>query len=90
MLHFLHQKNFSLFFIDYFLSIKKNFIDNIIKSDDHKIINSEGTAAASIKSFDAMLNALVEKVSKLNGLNIRVIGNSLIISIDINMKAKTK
>jgi hypothetical protein len=37
-----------------------------------------------------MLNALVEKVSKLNGLNIRVIGNSLIISIDINMKAKTK
>ena len=61
------------YFISYFLSIKKNLIDKKINNDDHKIIKSDGVAAASIKSFEARLNALVEKVSKLNGLNIKVI-----------------
>ena len=45
-----------------------------------KIKNNDGTAAASNKSSDADIYAVVAKVSKLNGLKIRVIGNSLIIS----------
>ena len=47
-------------------------------------------AAASIRSFDAKLKALVEKVSKLNGLSISVIGNSLKISMEIRINAKIK
>ena len=50
-----------------------------------KIKNNEGTAAASNKSSDADIYAVVAKVSKLNGLKIRVIGNSLIISKEISI-----
>ena len=44
------------------------------------IKNNEGTAAASNKSSEAEIYAVVAKVSKLKGLKIKVIGNSLIIS----------
>ena len=50
-----------------------------------KIKNNEGTAAASNKSSDAEIYAVVAKVSKLKGLNIRVMGNSLTISNDIKI-----
>ena len=49
------------------------------------IRHNEGTAAASNKSSDAEIYAVVAKVSKLKGLKINVIGNSLIISNEINM-----
>ena len=49
------------------------------------IKHNEGTAAASNKSSDAEIYAVVAKVSKLKGLKINVIGNSLIISNEINM-----
>ena len=42
------------------------------------IKNNEGTAAASNKSSEAEIYAVVAKVSKLKGLKINVIGNSLI------------
>ena len=45
-----------------------------------KIKNNEGTAAASNKSSEAEIYAVVAKVSKLKGLKIKVMGNSLIIS----------
>ena len=44
------------------------------------IKNNEGAAAASNKSSEAEIYAVVAKVSKLKGLKINVIGNSLIIS----------
>ena len=44
------------------------------------IKNNEGTAAASNRSSEAEIYAVVAKVSKLKGLKIKVIGNSLIIS----------
>ena len=44
------------------------------------IKNNDGTAAASSKSSEAEIYAVVAKVSKLKGLKINVIGNSLIIS----------
>ena len=44
------------------------------------IKNNEGTAATSNKSSEAEIYAVVAKVSKLKGLKINVIGNSLIIS----------
>ena len=50
-----------------------------------KIKNNEGTAAASNKSSDAEIYAVVAKVSKLKGLKISVIGNSLIISNEIKI-----
>ena len=50
-----------------------------------KIKNKEGTAAASSKSSEAEILAVVAKVSKLNGLKINVIGNSLIISNEIRI-----
>ena len=50
--------------------------------------NKDGTAAASSKSCEAYIYAVVAKVSKLNGLIINVIGNSLIISIAINIPIK--
>ena len=50
-----------------------------------KIKNNEGTAAASNRSSDAEIYAVVAKVSKLKGLRIRVIGNSLMISNEINI-----
>ena len=50
-----------------------------------RIKNNEGTAAASNKSSDADIYAVVAKVSKLKGLKINVIGNSLIISNEIKI-----
>ena len=50
-----------------------------------KIKNNEGTAAASNKSSEAEIYAVVAKVSKLKGLKIRVMGNSLTISKDIKI-----
>ena len=44
------------------------------------IKNNEGAAAASNRSSDAEIYAVVAKVSKLKGLKIKVMGNSLIIS----------
>ena len=55
-----------------------------------KIKNNEGTAAASNKSSDAEIYAVVAKVSKLKGLNIKVIGNSLITSIEIKIDIRKK
>ena len=49
------------------------------------IKNNEGTAAASNKSSEAEIYAVVAKVSKLKGLKISVIGNSLIISNEIKI-----
>ena len=46
------------------------------------IKNNEGTAAASNRSSEAEIYAVVAKVSKLKGLKIKVMGNSLIISSD--------
>tara|TARA_B100001989_G_C24093200_1_gene248074 strand:- start:3 stop:209 length:207 start_codon:yes stop_codon:yes gene_type:complete len=53
--------------------------------DAIRIKNNDGTAAASNKSSDAEIYAVVAKVSKLKGLKIRVIGNSLIISKEIKI-----
>ena len=50
-----------------------------------KIKNNEGAAAASNRSSDAEIYAVVAKVSKLKGLKINVIGNSLIISREIKI-----
>ena len=50
-----------------------------------KIKNNEGAAAASNRSSDAEIYAVVAKVSKLKGLKISVIGNSLIISKEIKI-----
>ena len=49
------------------------------------IKNNEGTAAASSKSSEAEIYAVVAKVSKLKGLKINVMGNSLIISNEIKI-----
>ena len=57
---------------------------SIIKAVAIKIKNNDGTAAASNKSSDADIYAVVANVSKLKGLKIRVIGSSLIISRDIH------
>ena len=62
----------------------------IIKEVAIKIKNKDGTAAASSKSSDAEIYAVVAKVSKLKGLNINVIGNSLIISKEIKMQTNNK
>ena len=56
-----------------------------MNKDAINIKNKEGTAAASNKSSEAEIYAVVAKVSKLKGLNIKVIGSSLIISKDINI-----
>jgi hypothetical protein len=55
-----------------------------------KIKNNAGTAAASSKSSEADIYAVVANVSKLNGLKIKVIGNSLIISKEININTNNK
>ena len=52
--------------------------------DAIKIKNNEGTAAASNKSSEAEIYAVVANVSKLKGLNIIVMGSSLMISSEIN------
>ena len=56
-----------------------------MKIEAINIKNKEGTAAASSRSSDAEIYAVVAKVSKLNGLKIKVIGSSLIISREINI-----
>ena len=56
-----------------------------MNKDAINIKNKEGTAAASNKSSEAEIYAVVAKVSKLKGLKISVIGNSLIISNEINI-----
>ena len=53
-----------------------------------KIKNKAGAAAASRRSSEADMYAVVAKVSKLNGLKINVMGNSLIISREINIITK--
>ena len=55
-----------------------------------KIKNNEGAAAASNRSSDAEIYAVVAKVSKLKGLKIKVIGNSLIISREINIQTNKR
>ena len=55
-----------------------------------KIKNNEGTAAASSKSSDAEIYAVVAKVSKLNSLKMRVIGSSLIISKETKIPTNNK
>ena len=55
-----------------------------------KIKNNAGTAAASSKSSEADIYAVVANVSKLNGLKIKVIGNSLIISKEISINTNNK
>ena len=49
-----------------------------MNKDAINIKNKEGTAAASNKSSEAEIYAVVAKVSKLKGLKINVIGSSLI------------
>ena len=58
---------------------------NIINIVAINIKNNDGAAAASNKSSDAEIYAVVANVSKLNGLKIKVIGNSLIISKEISI-----
>ena len=57
-----------------------------MNKDAINIKNKEGTAAASNRSSEAEIYAVVAKVSKLKGLKIKVIGSSLIISNEINIK----
>ena len=52
------------------------------------IRNKEGNAAASNRSCDAYTYACAEKVSKLKGINIIVMGSSLIISSEIRTTIK--
>ena len=54
------------------------------------IKNNEGTAAASNKSSEAEIYAVVAKVSKLKGLKINVMGSSLIISNEIKIIMNSK
>ena len=56
-----------------------------MNKDAINIKNKEGTAAASNKSSEAEIYAVVAKVSKLKGLKIKVMGNSLIISSEIKI-----
>ena len=49
-----------------------------MNKDAINIKNKEGTAAASNKSSEAEIYAVVAKVSKLKGLKIRVIGSCLL------------
>ena len=61
-----------------------------MNKDAINIKNKEGTAAASNKSSDAEIYAVVAKVSKLKGLKINVIGSSLIISNEIKIIMNNK
>ena len=61
-----------------------------MNKDAINIKNKEGTAAASNKSSEAEIYAVVAKVSKLKGLKISVIGNSLIISNEIKIIINNK
>ena len=62
----------------------------IMNKDAINIKNNEGTAAASNKSSEAEMYAVVANVSKLKGLKINVIGSSLIISNDIKIIINNK
>ena len=91
-------------FIIFFTSCKSNIVNfdkiihqlsfniylevNKIKILDINIKNIAGAAAASNKSCEAYTYAFVAKVSKLNGLIIKVIGNSLTISIERRITTK--
>ena len=61
-----------------------------MNKDAINIKNKEGTAAASNKSSEAEIYAVVAKVSKLKGLKINVIGSSLIISNEIKIIINNK
>ena len=61
-----------------------------MNKDAINIKNKEGTAAASSKSSEAEIYAVVAKVSKLKGLKINVMGNSLIISKEIKIIINNK
>ena len=61
-----------------------------MNKDAINIKNKEGTAAASNKSSEAEIYAVVAKVSKLKGLKINVMGNSLIISKEIKIIINNK
>ena len=67
------------------MSRKIYFDVSIINKLAIKIKNNEGTAAASNKSSEAEMYAVVAKVSKLKGLKMSVIGNSLKISKEIRI-----
>ncbi len=62
----------------------------IIKIAAIKIKNNDGTAAASNKSSEADIYAVVAKVSKLKGLRMRAIGSSLIISKDTKIATNNR
>ena len=62
----------------------------IMNKDAINIKNKDGTAAASNKSSEAEIYAVVAKVSKLKGLKINVIGSSLIISNEIKIIINNK
>ena len=61
-----------------------------MNKDAINIKNKEGTAAASNKSSEAEIYAVVAKVSKLKGLKINVIGSSRIISNEIKIIMNNK
>ena len=61
-----------------------------MNKDAINIKNKEGTAATSNKSSEAEIYAVVAKVSKLKGLKINVMGNSLIISKEIKIIINNK
>ena len=61
-----------------------------MNKDAINIKNKEGAAAASNKSSEAEIYAVVSKVSKLKGLKINVIGSSLIISNEIKIIMNNK
>ena len=61
-----------------------------MNKDAINIKNKEGTAAASNKSSEAEIYAVVAKVSKLKGLKTNVIGNSRIISSEIKITTKRR
>ena len=61
-----------------------------MNKDAINIKNKEGAAAASNKSSEAEIYAVVAKVSKLKGLKINVIGSSLIISNEIKIIMNNK
>ena len=61
-----------------------------MNKDAINIKNKEGAAAASNKSSEAEIYAVVAKVSKLKGLKINVIGSSLIISNEIKIIINNK
>ena len=61
-----------------------------MNKDAINIKNKEGAAAASNKSSEAEIYAVVAKVSKLKGLKINVIGSSLIIYNEIKIIMNNK